>query len=561
MDEEEELCPTTERFIPVTYPLIPQEETRQPKRTEKSEQLINPMFCPERDSTGRQISEESLEHLEAIEKENQRNSVLLQIRGIPPKKVKNDAKHLPKRLPSRLVSVKPSEIIDRYYTIQAWSPEHAKRIEDDKKDLKLHAIRCTGAQFADELEPSNFNFELDYWIQPILEPIYLPPIYDDQRPPRSSILPVQVVERVELYRPPSTGQNIWMTSAYPIDLKKVDTTDSREEDDDDSDDEDLIQETNTAESHNLQSSEGQLRMPHQIAKVEVIAALTLPEWVCNPVLARSDDPLALKAEKQPESDLSRKVEVQSCLNEELGPDYMVQKSESHPNCALVRPVNPESPPDSPTLLKYKERQREMSEIKHFLNSEFVFKGLEAGLCGFPPGPSPDRDKWLDSFFHNLYRFHDFKGDQCLFQARVRTACQFIALWDEDGQDEVGTAEFQAEQARDWKSCHFDPIRGWVQHAYNLGQCERTNGPSHVEDGGGDALEPAPLCCEQPLGPSRYTGDATQRSSDDDQDMDRSSPVQSVTMLTLARRDFHELFFRLNWQVRPFMREYCRVQSD
>jgi hypothetical protein len=49
---------------------------------------------------------------------------------------------------------------------------------------------------------------------------------------------------------------------------------------------------------------------------------------------------------------------------------------------------------------------------------------------------------------------------------------------------------------------------------------------HVDDGGGDALEPAPLCYEKPLGPSRYTGDVTQRGSDDTQEMDRSSPVPS-----------------------------------
>jgi hypothetical protein len=92
---------------------------------------------------------------------------------------------------------------------------------------------------------------------------------------------------------------------------------------------------------------------------------------------------------------------------------------------------------------------------------------------------------------------------------------------------VGAQESQAELNRGWKSCHFVSERGWVHsslYPYNLGQCERTSGPSHVEDGGGVALEPAPLCCEKPLGPSRYTGDATQRSSD--QEMDRSSPEQS-----------------------------------
>jgi hypothetical protein len=124
-------------------------------------------------------------------------------------------------------------------------------------------------------------------------------------------------------------------------------------------------------------------------------------------------------------------------------------------------------------------------------------------------------------------------------SRCQAVYEFVALWDEDGRDEGGTMEFQAEQAREWKSCHFDQVRGWVHaslHPYNLGQCERTIGPSHVEDGGGDALEPASLCCEKPLGSSRYTGDATQRSFD--QGMDRSSPVQST--VSPAESDSHNV---------------------
>jgi hypothetical protein len=70
-------------------------------------------------------------------------------------------------------------------------------------------------------------------------------------------------------------------------------------------------------------------------------------------------------------------------------------------------------------------------------------------------------------------------------------------------------------------------------AYSLGQCERTYGPIHVEAGGGDALEPASLCCEKHLGPSRYTGDATQRSSE--QGMDRSSPEQSTVSRAESER--------------------------
>jgi hypothetical protein len=173
-----------------------------------------------------------------------------------------------------------------------------------------------------------------------------------------------------------------------------------------------------------------------------------------------------------------------------------------------------------------------AEIEHFLSREGGFEGLTAGLSGFIPGPSPERDKWLSLYFSHVYRNHNFKRDQSLFDSRCRAVCEFVNLWDEEGNDEVGTLEFQAEQAREWKSCHFDQVRGWVRsslHPYNLGQCERTFGPSHVEDGGCDALEPASLCCEKPSGPSRYTGDATQRSSK--QGMDRSSPLQSTVSPT------------------------------
>jgi hypothetical protein len=66
------------------------------------------------------------------------------------------------------------------------------------------------------------------------------------------------------------------------------------------------------------------------------------------------------------------------------------------------------------------------------------------------------------------------------------------------------------------SAHLDssvptqPVRAlqWVQEQ-NLDQCRRTFRPSHVDDGGGIALDPSSLCCEKPLGPSRYTGNATQ----------------------------------------------------
>jgi hypothetical protein len=61
----------------------------------------------------------------------------------------------------------------------------------------------------------------------------------------------------------------------------------------------------------------------------------------------------------------------------------------------------------------------------------------------------------------------------------------------------------------------------------LGQCRRASCSSHVEDGGGVALEPKFLKCERTSGPSHVDdggGDALQGYPISG--MDRSSPVQS-----------------------------------
>jgi hypothetical protein len=150
-------------------------------------------------------------------------------------------------------------------------------------------------------------------------------------------------------------------------------------------DEDEIQEIESVDSHNSQSSKGQLRKPTEVVRVDVTAT----PFINDEVNARSDDLLALKAENQLELDLSGKAEVKPCPNVELGSDFVVRKSDTLPNCHLVRPVNPEPSPDSPALLKFKERQREMAEIKHFLERDFRFSGLESGLMGLPSGPCPD----------------------------------------------------------------------------------------------------------------------------------------------------------------------------
>jgi hypothetical protein len=168
------------------------------------------------------------------------------------------------------------------------------------------------------------------------------------------------------------------------------------------------QETITVESHNLQSSEGQLRKPADVGKVDVTATFCLGT---NKVTARSDDLLALKAENQLELDLSGKAEVRSCLTEDLGPDFQVRKSEAHPNCSLVRPVNPELPPDSPTLRHFKQRRKAMAEIEHFLGRDWNFSGLTPGLCSHHPDSKIEREAWLAQFFGKVYRNHDFKNDQ------------------------------------------------------------------------------------------------------------------------------------------------------
>jgi hypothetical protein len=279
-----------------------------------------------------------------------------------------------------------------------------------------------------------------------------------------------------------------------------------------------IQKSDTVETHTLQGSEGQLRKPTIVVRADVIAARSL-SWH-NLVNARSDDLLALQAGNRLEIDLSGKAEVISSLKEDLGPDFQVSKSKDHPNCSLVRPVNPELPPDSPALLNFKARRKEMEGIEHFLDRDFMhFGNFAPSLRGFKPGK--EIDDWMLSFFQKAYRNHDIRGDASLFNERRFQASRYVMLHDQLIADTQGRHEESQEFIR--QAPCFDPKTGnWVLRPFNLGRCERTSGPSHVEDGGGDAPEPASLCCENPLGPSRYTGDAAQRSS---QDMDRSSPAQ------------------------------------
>jgi hypothetical protein len=266
-----------------------------------------------------------------------------------------------------------------------------------------------------------------------------------------------------------------------------------------------IQEIETVETHTLQGSEGQLRKPTTVVRADEIAARSL--YRHNLVNAPSDDLLALQAENRLELDLSGKAEVISSLKEDLGPDFLVSKSKDHPNCSLVRPVNPEPPPDSPALVNFKARRTEMEEIEHFLNRDFMhFGNFAPFLRRFKPGK--ERDDWMLTFFQRAYRNHDFRGDESLFNERCFQASRYVMLFDQAIADTQGHRE-ETKEFLSQAPC-FDLDSGnWVLRPINvrkaeLGRCERTYGPSHVVDGGGDAPEPASLCCEKPLGPSRCT---------------------------------------------------------
>jgi hypothetical protein len=262
--------------------------------------------------------------------------------------------------------------------------------------------------------------------------------------------------------------------------------------------------------------------------------IATPSLGHDQVNARSDDLLALQSEQRLQLELSGKAEPMTRVKSSL--ETLTSNSKTVTKCSLVRPVNP------PTVPRWKEREREMAEIRHFLDRGWSFTGLESGLCQFMPGSSPELDAWLLEFFRGVYNGHNFKSDQCLFDERCRLVSQYVALRDEDMLDEEGAVVCLVDIKRDRRSSKFVPDRGWVQsssYSYNLGQCERTSGLSHVVDGGGDALEPASLSCERTSGPSHVEdggGDAAQRSYCETED--RSSLVQSLG--SLAGSDSHNV---------------------
>jgi hypothetical protein len=287
-EEEEDLDPAPQAPVSPPTEYVPQPVVK-PQVTKSLEQgrLVSPVFFTDRDAFGTQIPESSLDQLEAIEEENRRKPpIVLQIRGEQP--------------------VKPPELKKPTYEIKPF---------DSNYDPYKGCIRIP-IDFSKDPEPSEDDTEDEIewdrkWRQGIREQCEKVEfiIFPDGRQPDQWV-----------YWP---KKHIFVEKMEPV----------SSEDDPESmniNRQSSIQETETVETHNLQSSEGQLRKPTDVFKAEVIAAF-MPERH-NPVFARSDDLLALKAENRLELDLSGKAEVRSCLKEDLGPDFQVSKSKDHPNC-------------------------------------------------------------------------------------------------------------------------------------------------------------------------------------------------------------------------------------
>jgi hypothetical protein len=161
----------------------------------------------------------------------------------------------------------------------------------------------------------------------------------------------------------------------------------------------------------------------------------------------------------------------------------------------------------------------MDEIEHFLSLDWRFAGFVSEFKKV--ALSPERDRWSDNFFRSVWRFGHYMGQEPMIRSRCYQACVYVTLYDEECADTEGLNQAYEDLRRDWCSTFFDPARGWVSKPYNLNQCERTYGPSHVDDGGGDALN-STLRGERAIGPSHVDdggGDASQKVSMED----RSSP--------------------------------------
>jgi hypothetical protein len=290
----------------------------------------------------------------------------------------------------------------------------------------------------------------------------------------------------------------------------------------------VIQDIRAVETHNSTSSEGQPQKPSFPVKVDAIATFiangTGSEHACG------DDLLAPQvASVQLKHSLTDQAKTVSSLKH---PETSISKSRTFTNHMLVKCEDPFIP--YPEATPYLQRAREMEEIRLFLHKDFRFIGFTDESMRQVLGRAPD--EWLFNWYRNVCQRHDFKGDDVLFIRRCNLMAEYLKIRDIQGSDTASdSAAFCLKMQID-RSRQYDHERGnWVSQSYvpyirKMGQCERTLCPSHVDDGGGDALEPIPMKSERTYGPSRGTGDALQMES---QDMDRSSPSQSQAF---PRRD-------------------------
>jgi hypothetical protein len=210
-------------------------------------------------------------------------------------------------------------------------------------------------------------------------------------------------------------------------------------------------------------SEGQLSKPNFSYREDVIASFSLGDELMH---ADDDDLLALRAtEKQLEHNLVEIGGTVSGLNS--NPDIVISESRKCTACSLVRCETP--------TFKCVERQKRMRDDELYLQSDWRFRGILEQIKFSVPGP--DREKLLDEFWAGAYRNY-YLSERDLIGARGRVLAEYIALHDEDNADEEVAMEDLERVRRSWR-------------------------PSHVEDGGGTALQ----------GLSSFQGD-------------RSSPVQS-----------------------------------
>jgi hypothetical protein len=147
----------------------------------------------------------------------------------------------------------------------------------------------------------------------------------------------------------------------------------------------------------------------------------------------------------------------------------------------------------PQISREQERRVRLRDCERYLQHDSRFWYVTDQVRSF--GPGAERTKIIDEFWKTAYGDY-YLSERDLIRARGRVLSEYIALLDEE-YDRSGL------------------------------ECERSYGPGHVEDGGGDARQSgnsSHLKCERSYGPSHVEeggGDALQVDQ-----VDRSSPVQS-----------------------------------